>query len=96
MHILHRTVQPAALPPMWPLQPGETPCTAAGPAGDLEQLLIDTSHDTAAMLAQLAAAPDLSDQARILGLQLQQQLAVALQTAEELRAATRNSPAAIR
>ena len=71
---------------MWPLQPGETPCTAAGPAGDLEQLLIDTSHDSAAMLAQLAAAPDLGDRTRELALLLQEQLAQALHTAAALRA----------
>jgi hypothetical protein len=89
MQILHTPDQPATLPTMWPLQPGETPCTAAGAAGDLQQLITDTSHDSAAILAQLGAAPDLSDQARVLALQLQQQLALALQTAEELRAATR-------
>jgi hypothetical protein len=72
---------------MWPLQPGETPCTAAGAAGDLQQLITDTSHDSAAMLAQLGAAPDVSDQARVLALQLQEQLALALRIATELRAA---------
>jgi len=87
MQILHNPDQPATLPPCWPLQPGETPCTAAGAAGDLQQLITDTSHDSAAMLAQLGAAPDLSDQARVLALQLQEQLALALQTAAQLRAA---------
>jgi hypothetical protein len=89
MQILHNPGQPATLPTMWPLQPGETPCTAAGAAGDLQQLLSDTSIDSQAILSQLGAAPELTDQARELGLRLQQQLAVALLTAEELRAATR-------
>ena len=96
MQILHNPGQPATLPTMWPLQPGETPCTAAGAAGDLQQLLSDTSIDSQAILSQLGAAPDVTAQARELGLRLQQQLALALQTAEALRAATRNSPAAIR
>jgi hypothetical protein len=94
MQILHTPDHPATLPTMWPLQPGEEPCSAAGAAGDLHQLLSDTSHDSQAILSQLGAAPDVTAQARVLGLQLQQQLALALQTAEELRAATRNSPAA--
>jgi hypothetical protein len=77
----------STLPPCWPLQPGEEPCSAAGAAGDLHQLLNDTSHDSAAILAQLGAAPDVTDQARELGLQLQQQLALAVQIAAELRTA---------
>jgi hypothetical protein len=89
MHILHNPGQPATLPSMWPLQPGETPCTAAGAAGDLQQLITDTSHDTAAMLAQLGAAPELTDPARELALRLQRLIAEAMETAEELRAATR-------
>ena len=80
------STEPSTFPPMWPLQEGETPCTASGAAGDLLELLSDTSHDGAAMLAQLGAAPDLSDQARVLGLQLQQQLAKAMRTAQLLQA----------
>ena len=72
---------------MWPLQPGETPCTAAGAAGDLQQLLADTSQDGAAILAQLNGAPDLSDRARQLGLELQRRLAQALEVAEALQSA---------
>ena len=89
MHILHNPGQPATLPALWRLMPGEEPCSAAGAAGDLHQLLSETSIDSQAILSQLGAASDLTDQARELGLRLQQQLAVALQTAEELRAATR-------
>jgi len=96
MHILHNPGQPATLPALWRLMPGEEPCSAAGAAGDLQQLITETSHDSAAMLAQLGAASDLTDQARDLGLRLQRLIAEAMLTAEELRAATRNSPAAIR
>jgi len=87
MQILHTPDHPATLPTCWPLQPGETPCTAAGAAGDLQQLITDTTADAEPMLAQLGAAPELTDQARELGLRLQQQLALALRIAAELRAA---------
>ena len=83
MQILH------TLPTMWPLQPGETPCTAAGAAGDLQQLITETSTDSQAILSQLGAAPELTDPARELGLRLQTLIAEALQTATALRAATR-------
>jgi hypothetical protein len=86
MPILHTPAQPAALPPMWPLQPGEEPCSAAGAAADLQQLVADTNDDSAAMLAQLGAASDLGDRTRELALLLQEQLAQALHTAAALRA----------
>ena len=79
------STDPSAFPAMWPLQEGETPCTASGAAGDLLELLAETAHDGAAMLAQLGAAPDLGNQARELGLELQQLLAQAHQTAQALR-----------
>jgi hypothetical protein len=47
----------------------------------LLELLQHANHDTAAILAQLAAAPDLSDHARQLGLRLQRLLGDAERTA---------------
>jgi|688.fasta_scaffold71266_1 hypothetical protein len=84
MQILHTPVQPATLPPCWPLDPGERPASAPEAAAALLQLVADTSHDSSAMLAQLGAAPDLTDRARQLGLQLQELVAQAHRTALEL------------
>ena len=74
---------------MWRLMAGEEPCSAAGAAGDLQQLITDTSHDTTAILSQLGAAPELTDPARELALRLQRLIAEAMETAAALRAATR-------
>jgi hypothetical protein len=77
----------STLPPCWPLDPGERPCSASEAAAALLQLLGDANHDSAAMLAQLGAAPDLTDHARQLGLQLQDLVAQAHRTAVALQVA---------
>jgi hypothetical protein len=87
MHILHTPVQPATLPAIWELDPGDRPATAAEAAAALLELVNDTSHDSTAMLSQLGAAPDLTAQARELGLQLQRLIAEAHRAALALQVA---------
>jgi uncharacterized protein (DUF1501 family) len=74
----------ATLPICWELAPGEDPATTAEAASALLQLLNDTSADAEPCLAQLGAAPDLTDQARDLGLQLQALIEQARQVAQAL------------
>lgn len=77
----------ATLPAMWELDPGEDHCPAREPIGSLLELLEDAHHDSQSMLAQVAAAPDLTAPARDLAMQLQQQITDALATAKALQAA---------
>jgi hypothetical protein len=76
-----------ALPPIWSLQPDESPTPAHEAAAALLELASDTQADAAPMLAQLGAAPDVSPEAIALGLRLQQLLTDAAAVAGELQAA---------
>jgi len=91
MQILHNL--PAPFPPL----PSEGPHHQAPAAAAIRRELTDANHDlqgALAILSQLGAAPDVTAQARELGLRLQRLIAEAMETAAALRAATRNSPAA--
>ena len=69
---------------------GEPHPVAREAAGELLQLTQETAGEAVAIFEQLDAAPDATVHARMLALQLQQQLAAAVSTAEALKTETQD------